>query len=300
MSYKFLLSDESVNAYGTRVLSSGILLEDYKKNPIVLWGHNRSYRDSEDTILPIGKISKIWIEKAQLFGEVEFDQEDEFAQKIESKVKQKILNACSISISVMATSEEAQYIKYGQSRPTIIESSLREVSIVDIPANKNCVRLFDSGDGLELNFSDGNDNFLLPLINQNNDDMNFKEDVNGALGLKDANEQAVLAEIQRLKDAESKNEGLEKKLAEYRDREKLLRTAEVAELVDGAIEARKILAKDRENYVALCEKDFDATKGILESMGSVAELSHGDKAAQTSSWDLRMSEIRKESKQLNK
>lgn len=50
MAYTFLLSDESVNSYGTRVLTAGIRLDDYEKNPVVLWNHTRAWSDREDQI----------------------------------------------------------------------------------------------------------------------------------------------------------------------------------------------------------------------------------------------------------
>lgn len=55
MAYTFLLSDETINSYGTRVLTAGIRLENFLKNPIMLWNHTRAWSDKEDQILPIGR-----------------------------------------------------------------------------------------------------------------------------------------------------------------------------------------------------------------------------------------------------
>lgn len=38
----FVLSDESVNSYGFRVLTDGIALDNFKKNPVMLWNHTRT------------------------------------------------------------------------------------------------------------------------------------------------------------------------------------------------------------------------------------------------------------------
>lgn len=296
MAYKFLLSDESVNSYGTRILTEGIGLDDYLKNPIVLWGHIRSWSDKEDQILPIGKIVKLWIEDKKLYGEIVFDAKDEFAQKIESKVKQGILNACSVSINVTTTSDDSSVILQGQRYATIIECSLREVSIVDIPANKNCVRLFDSGTGRELNFSEGQECFLLPLLKP--EKMNFKDDVIAALELKDTNEQAVVAEVVRLKAAEKENVSLKEentslkgKLQTYLDKEVQEQKDAIATLVDNAVKARKITESDKADYIALAEKDFERTKKVLDALSGVTEpdaVNHSE----SDPWGSRFAEIR--------
>ena len=37
---EFLISDESTNSYGFAVLTSGINLERFKKNPVMYYNHN--------------------------------------------------------------------------------------------------------------------------------------------------------------------------------------------------------------------------------------------------------------------
>lgn len=298
MTYQFLISDESVNSYGTRVLTAGIRYDEYLKNPIVLWNHIRAWSDKDNQVLPIGKVLRLWMENSKLYAEVEFDQNDEFAQKIEAKVAQKIINACSIGIAVVTTSEDNSVIVQGQSRPTIIECRLRELSIVDIPANKNCVRLYDDGTGKELTFAAGQDNFLLPLL-KNQNEMNFKDDVLALLGLKEADDQAVINQITALmngsKEATTLRERvttLEGELQTYRDKEKAVRQAEIVSLVDGAIKERKITAAQREDYISLAEQDFDRTKKVLDSIAAVPEpesATHSDKA---DAWEERFREIR--------
>lgn len=298
MTYTFLISDESVNSYGTRVLTAGIRTGDYLKNPIVLWNHIRAWNDKTDQVLPIGKVLRLWTEADKLYAEVEFDQNDEFAKKIEAKVAAGIVNACSIGIAVVTTSEDSAVIVQGQSRPTIIECRLRELSIVDIPANKNCVRFYDDTTGQEMTFAAGQDNFLLPLL-KNQNDMNFKDDVMALLGLKDADDQEVVKQITNLMNGEKETAQLREKITSlegdlqtYRDKEKADRQAEIVNLVDGAIKDRKITAGEREDYICLAEQDFDRTKKILGKMTGVPEpdtANHDDKA---DAWEERFREIR--------
>lgn len=302
MAYTFLLSDESVNSYGTRVLTAGIRLDDYEKNPVVLWNHTRAWSDREDQILPIGKIVKIWKDGDKLYGDIEFDSKDAFAVKVANKVEQGIIRACSVNISVVTTSEDESVLVQGQTRPTVVESRLREVSVVDIPANKNCVRLFDDGTGAELGFADGQDSFLLPLLKSKK--MNLKDEILSALELKDADERAVVAEIVRLrgeaKAAETlrqENGTLKDELKGYRDKEEDARKAAIADLVDGAIKARKIAASDRTDYITLAEKDFERTKKVLEAMPGVKELKEDEELKPKDLWAERFREIENNCKQ---
>ena len=43
MSKSFILSEESINDRGFRVLTGGINLERFKKNPVMLWMHHRDH-----------------------------------------------------------------------------------------------------------------------------------------------------------------------------------------------------------------------------------------------------------------
>lgn len=304
MAFTFVLSDESVNSYGTRVLTDGIRLGNYQKNPIVLWNHTRSWSDKEDQILPIGRIEKLWVEGDKLMGDVTLDQKDNFAQKVQSKVEQKIINMCSISVAVITTSEDASVIVQGQSRPTIIECELREVSIVDIGSNKNAIRLYDACDGKEINLSDGGEkNFLLPLLDTINKDknMDFKE-VKDLLGLRDKEDGEVKTEIARLRGLETEvvtlrgdKQSLTDRLKVFTDKEEADREAAVVSLVDDAVKTRKITASEKPDYLALAEKDFETTKKILDARKGVEEPQEQD-GGTSNVWEERFREIREENK----
>lgn len=297
MAYTFKISDESLNSHGTWVLSKGVNTENYLKNPITLWNHTRSWSDKEDQILPIGKCLKLWEKEGSLFAELEIDDTDEFAQKIARKVEKGIISACSVSLDIVTTSEDSKYLIQGQTRPTIIESCLREISIVDIPSNKNCVKLYDQG--REINFSDvENDNFLLPLLNTKN--MNFKEDVQSLLALNQADETQMITTLKEVlkqnKEAVKFREELkqaQEKLALFEQKEKDSHATKITYLVDGAIKAKKILASQRETYTSLAQKDFENTESILASMGALADLQGEDKTPAPDAWEERFREINK-------
>ena len=50
-----IISTEAVNSYGSRVLTDGIDLSQYERNPVLLWMHRRSW---EPGAMPIGKVEK--------------------------------------------------------------------------------------------------------------------------------------------------------------------------------------------------------------------------------------------------
>jgi hypothetical protein len=138
---RFILSDERVNCYGLRFLTAGIDIKDFVKNPVMLYMHGRGQ--------VIGKWEDIKKEGAQLTAEAVFDKEDEFAVSIEKKVDGGFLNACSSGLQPLAWSEDPKLLVTGQTRPTATQSTLLEASIVDIPGNRNALKLF-LGNGLCL------------------------------------------------------------------------------------------------------------------------------------------------------
>lgn len=138
---RFILSDESVNCYGLRFLTAGIDISDFAKNAVMLYMHGRGQ--------VIGVWEDIKKEGAQLTAEAVFDQEDEFAVSIEKKVEGGFLKAASSCLQPLAWSEDPKLLVPGQTRPTATKSTILEASIVDIPGNRNALRLH-LGNGLWL------------------------------------------------------------------------------------------------------------------------------------------------------
>lgn len=128
----FILSDESINVYGTRVITSGIDLTGFRKNPVMMYEHDRNR-------MPIGRWENIRIEENKLLADAVFDDQDVIGAEVKRKVDGGFLNAVSIGFDVLEVVEELMIP--GQYRPTITKADLLEASIVDIPANRNAVRL---------------------------------------------------------------------------------------------------------------------------------------------------------------
>ena len=304
--YTFILSDESVNSYGTRILNDGIRLDNYRKNPVVLWNHTRSWSDKKDAVLPIGFCENIRQEGGKWLGDIIFDQEESFSKNIESKVKQKILRAVSICVAVVTTSDDATVLVQGQTRPTIVECELREVSIVDIPSNKNCVKLVDAIDDKEICLSAGEEkNFLLPLlgsIKHHSNHMEFIDEVKSLLNLKDGGETEMLAALRvqgtEIVQLRSDKKTLEEKLKVFTDKAEEERKAKIQQLVDDGVKARKFSEKEKESYLALAEKDFENAKKVVDSLPGVKEPEeqrHSDTNTE-GLWEERFREIKEANK----
>ena len=132
---RFIISDESVNRYGYRILSRGMSTASFEKNPVVFYNHGTFS-------LPIGKGNNLQHEiDGTITLDIDFDMEDEQAVAVQKKAERGFLNACSVGIDVLETSTDATLVLTGQTRPTVTRSELLELSICGIPGNRNALRL---------------------------------------------------------------------------------------------------------------------------------------------------------------
>lgn len=126
----FVASTDTPDRYGD-VVGQNWDLKAYERNPVILYGHN-------STALPIGK-GKAYVQNDRLMIDVEFDQNDEDAKKIESKVRGGFINAVSVGfqpLEAVLRSKLPDGHKYKGSKGYYFsKSELLEVSIVTIPAN---------------------------------------------------------------------------------------------------------------------------------------------------------------------
>lgn len=150
MAKSFILSDESVNDRGYRVLTKGINLERFKKNPVMLWMHRRDDGWDFTQVLPIGKWENIRKEDGKLLADPVFDENDKFAQLIKSKVENDFIKGASIGINPVELSDDPKLLEKGQTRATITKCEIYEASIVDMPSNKNTVRLMSAQENTEV------------------------------------------------------------------------------------------------------------------------------------------------------
>ncbi|PHN00603.1 phage protease [Flavilitoribacter nigricans] len=268
-----VLSDESLNRHGYRVLTNGIDIKDFKKNPVMLYNHHRSVRHNHPKdILPIGKWSNIRKENGQLLADAEFDEDDEFAQKVAKKFEKGILNTASIGFDFVAISEDPKMMIPGQIRPTVTKSVLLEASIADIPSNPNCHKLSFQGKTLMLSADTAPDELdnILPILSnsQKENKMDITKMVAAALGMpEDVNETQIVAKATELSNQVAKltadNKTLGDRLAAL---EQQSTNDKVETLVSAALTAGKITEAQKPHFLKLAAENFDATKDALESM----------------------------------
>ena len=154
-----IISTPSLNSYGSRILTEGIDLEQYKKNPVLLYMHNRCF---DGHTMPIGRMENIRVDGDKLMGTPVFDMEDDFAKLVANKWEKGFLKMFSAGVEIIETSTDASMLLPGQTRATITKCRLEEVSVVDIGANNDAVQL--SHEGKLLTLSAGTPNEVVPLI----------------------------------------------------------------------------------------------------------------------------------------
>lgn len=251
MAKEVIISTSGLNCYGGRVLTSGIDLTQFQKNPLLLWMHRRSFdRDA----MPIGRIDNLRTDGDRLIGTPVFDQNDEFAKKIESKWENGFLRMASAGIEIIETSDAPEHLLQGQMRRTITRCRLEEVSIVDMGGNDEALQLYDRS-GKVLKLAAGEDNDALPLLAPEK-----KDDPSGtAPDGKDNNQtnkstQSMNKEILQLLGlsetaTEQEAVGALRLLKEKADKVETLQLASITAVVDGAIAEKRITADKKEHFV---------------------------------------------------
>lgn len=251
MAKEVIISTSGLNCYGGRVLTSGIDLTQFQKNPLLLWMHRRSFdRDA----MPIGRIDNLRTDGDRLIGTPVFDQNDEFAKKIESKWENGFLRMASAGIEIIETSDAPEHLLQGQTRRTITRCRLEEVSIVDMGGNDEALQLYDRS-GKVLKLAAGEDNDALPLLAPEKKDAPSGTAPDG----KDNNQtkkstQSMNKEfLQLLGLSETATEqeavGALRLLKEKADKVETLQLASITAVVDGAIAEKRITADKKEHFV---------------------------------------------------
>jgi hypothetical protein len=145
MARRFVISDERVvNCFGVRVMTAGIDISQYERNPVLLYDHNSS-------ILVIGRVENLQKEGPVLTAEFVFDMGDSFAAEIARKVEENFIRACSPNLEVLDWSDSPELMLAGQRGPTATRTKLVEISVTGIPGNDGALALkLSLANGLRL------------------------------------------------------------------------------------------------------------------------------------------------------
>jgi len=122
--FETVVSNSDEDRYFEKILVEGIDLKQIKKNPTVLWGHD--YRG-----LPIGKITKIWVQNGDLMARIKLSVEKyDFAKQVYELILDGAINAVSLG---------GQVKKWSEDYSTIEQLELYEVSVVPVGAHRDAL-----------------------------------------------------------------------------------------------------------------------------------------------------------------
>jgi hypothetical protein len=281
-SITFTILDDSVATHGLRVLTEGVDTAQFERNPVMFYQH-------DDYTLPIGRWSNIRKEKGCMLADAEFDRDDPDPEvkRIIGKVDRGFIRMASVCLTDQKFSEDKKLMIPGQRLPTLISCRLREVSIVNIGANHNALKLYDE-EGKEIDINEAVKLSDAMRTKKQTDNMNLDE-FKKSLKLSDtATEGEVLAEIrQRL--AEEATLQARVDLLEKNRKDAL--ASEATALVDAAIREARIDASGRDVYLKFFASDHESAKAMLDAIpkreGVVRQIEQAAQGATNELSDLQ-------------
>lgn len=299
--YPFRISDETVNTYGFRVLTSGCDLSEYIKNPVVLLNHN-------DYGLPIGKGHDIRKEGNEIWVDIEFDSEhDDEAGRVEGKVARDFLRMASAGAwAPEAVSEDPALKLPGQTGPTVTKWTLREVSICPIGSNHNALAMYDRKTEKRIDLKDAS--VLIRLLDNSSGIMSHKNKNNmirltSLLKLSDsASEDAIVQSVQSLLNLNDRlgqevaalkadKTTLAARVEVYEQKEKAVRKAESVTLLDNAVKTGMINQEGRASWEADFESDHEGAKIRLSSITTRASVASQVQSGKKSPGKISLSDM---------
>lgn len=290
MKHTFILNDESVNRYGYRILNAGLDTSGYMKNPVVLVMHNTS---SYGNWVPVGKTTNIYMEGNLLKVDMELDEEDEMAVKLHKKLSKGYLSAVSLNARDILWSDDPTLMLPGQLLPTLVASELLEISLVSIPGQRNAVRLTSADGVVVLASQEEVAKRLKEKMQSQKLSTNDMKQIITTIGsillsgapvvslAQEATETEVSAAVgqlgAKLLSIHTENGQLKTKLADLETQllslQKQATTDKATALVQGAIDAGKIAAAEKDSWVKLAIADHDAAAKALQGMSAYTPAS---------------------------
>lgn len=129
-SFLAVASTEDPDSFGDIVKQDGWVLDRFKKNPIIPWGHDYH-------ALPVATAEKIYVKDDKLYFKAKFPKKGiyQFADTVYDFYKENVLRAFSVGFMPLEFEEN----DYGGL--TFKKQELLEISSVTIPANENALAM---------------------------------------------------------------------------------------------------------------------------------------------------------------
>ena len=130
----FVFSDDSVDRYGDTIDARGWQLDDFKNNPVALFGHDATKPESV-----VGRAKNVRVQGNKLLGDIEFADADvnPTADVVYKMIKAGFLKTVSVGF------QPVEWVSCkDKSRPGGVDfkkQTLLEISIVPLPANPNAL-----------------------------------------------------------------------------------------------------------------------------------------------------------------
>lgn len=134
-----IASTSGVDRYNTTISASGWVTDSFVRNPLLLWGHNRSQP-------PIGKVNNLRVEGENVVGDAEFMPADM------NPFADRVLQMLDFGVLAVSVGFEPLEYTYNAARETGDEikdwfyppldytrQELHEVSIVTVPGNADAL-----------------------------------------------------------------------------------------------------------------------------------------------------------------
>ena len=281
MGKRIRITNDRVNSYGTRVLTEGMDVEQYGRNPVLLYMHERGN--------VIGYVKDLRKENGEVTGEPVFDEATELSRRCKKQYEFGSLRMASAGIDIVELSDAPEHLAQGQTRPTVTRSKLFEVSLVDIGANDDAIVLCKDGTRVELG-RDGE--CLLPLLNNKTKKTKEMEQKTLALQLglpETADEAAIAARIAELKAAKEEAETLRKE-------NETLQLGRIEAAVEKAIAEKRVGEDKRQQFIDLGKKigaeELENTFAAMSPRVKLGEIvGHGGAPTATTATYKKLGEV---------
>ena len=127
----FVVSTDQVDRHGDTVSPEGWRLDEYRRNPVVLWAHDYGQP-------PIGRAEALWKNGRELLAEVRFAPTF-FAQEVEGLYRQGFQWAVSVGFRPVRFEERRDLRSGAFLGIQFLEQELLEISAVPVPANSQAL-----------------------------------------------------------------------------------------------------------------------------------------------------------------
>lgn len=259
---RIIITDQTCNGRGFKILTQGLELKRYRDNPVMLWMHQRGN--------VIGQMRDIRVEGQAITAEPWFDEVTTLSKQIKAQYEAGSVRAASVGIDVMQVEEEKD--SKGNTIPVVTKAEIFEVSLVDVPENPQTVTLRHRG-------KDILPQQLLTLAKEyNKQQLTIKQkemELQQLIALlalgEGATEEdvrnAILKQKEQLDEATQKLALAEKKFKELSDDRKQEQLKHVRKSVEKAIREQRITEDRKNQYIELGKTiGPDALQDILDDM----------------------------------